>query len=366
MPSRGKCSSCDTAIGVKENYFKCASCAHQCHLKCDSRYFDVKERIADVTYQHFEKLGYRWFCQDCITNVSSSASIEENKIVKEIKNLCERVESVEKILSPNKAASLSYASVTKGEERALVVTHSDKKMSSKKIAKIVQKSFDPVFTRVSDLQVHENKCVIKSTLDETTLQEFADRIKSRLGNGCEATPMKRRKPRLKIIGNIRIEENEYNEGKLLHFIKKQNDFLNDDVEIKTVKKAGANTRLTDQIIIETSPRVYNAILKKGFIIVGFTKCKVYDANLVPRCYKCSGLGHFEKNCVSPTSKCPKCAGDHKLKECKSNEIKCANCDRANQHLKQKLDINHAAYNRNCPTSTHRTQMWRNSFENEIG
>jgi hypothetical protein len=365
MPPRGKCNKCDLDIGAKENFFKCAACDYQCHAKCDSRYFDVKERIADVTYQHFELMGFRWFCQKCTPNLSS---IEENVIVKEIKTLCERIGKIEKHLLPSEKESLTYATVAKGlPERALVIKNTNGKMSGKKMAKIVQSSFDPVFAKVSNLRVYEEKCVIKAKLDDENLQEFAKRIKNRLGKGCEAEPVKSRNPRVKIIGNIRIEENELDNEQLLSYIKKQNTFIPDDVEIKVVKKADAKTNLPDHIIIETTPRAYRTILKTGYLTVGYARCKVYDANSVPRCFKCSRLGHFEKNCSSESSiRCPKCAGSHKLKECYSDLLCCVNCEDANQKLKTKIDVHHAAFDRNCPQLARRNKILRSFFENENG
>jgi hypothetical protein len=324
----------------------------------------VKERIADVTYQHFEVMGFRWFCQKCTPNLSS---IEENVIVKEIKTLCERIGKIEKHLLPSEKELLTYANVAKGlPERALVITNSDGKMSGKKMAKIVESRINPVFAKVSNLQVYENKCVIKAKLDDDNLQEFANRIKKCLGKGCEAEPVKSRKPRLKIIGNIHIEEKQLIDQQLLDYIKQQNTFIQDDVEIKVVKKADAKTNLPDQIIIETTPRAYRTILKTGYLTVGYSRCKVYDANSVPRCFKCSQLGHFEKNCASTTICCPKCAGEHKLKECDSNEVRCINCETANQRLKTKIDVHHAAFDRNCPQLARRNKMLRRFFDVENG
>lgn len=373
MPPRGKCGTCEKTIGEKAIFFKCTTCDFQSHIKCDERFYYVKDRIADVTYQSFEMMGYRWFCLKCIhnvpdaiENVSTPPKSDESKIVNEIKNLCERVGNIEKLLSPG-AATSSYASVTKCEpERSLVVTHSNKNISSKKIAQIVTKSFDPVFAKVSELRVLRDKCVIKTNLDEENLATFAQKLTGCLGNGSEARPMKERKPRIKIVGNMHIESDLMNENNLKNFIKRQNAFIQDDFEIKFVKKAEAKSERPDQIIIETTPRAYKAILKVGHLLVAFTKCKVYDANTVPRCFKCSSLGHFEKNCSSTTVCCPKCMGKHRLKECKSNVLKCVNCVTSNQESKRRDDVSHAAFDRNCPTLARRTSVLRSFFENENG
>lgn len=367
MPPRGNCRSCDGVIGERDNFLKCATCDYQCHSKCDKRYIDLKKRITDETYQHFESLGFRWFCHECTSIVPKLKVDHESEILSEMKKLCERIGNIEKNLCIDEKTQLTYASVAKGEpERAIVIKHSDKKMSSMKIAKIVEKNFDPVFARVSNLQVFDDKCVIRANLDEKHLSEFADRIKSVVGKGCEAEPLKRKLPRLKIVGNIHVEQNELSNMRLLEMIKKQNTFIGNDIEIKAVKKADPKTNLSDQIIIETTPRAYNAILKAGHITVGFTRCKVYDANIVPRCYKCSLLGHFEKNCLSTKICCPKCLGAHRLKECKSTESKCINCEVSNQNVKHKVDINHPAFDRNCPTAAHRTKLLRSFFKDEKG
>lgn len=362
MPPRGNCSSCDVIISEKEIFFDCASCDYQCHAKCDKRYFDVKERIADITYKHFEKLGYRWFCNKCTQHVPNLHS-DESVVVKEIKSLSERIVNIEKLFLSNENKS-SYASVAKGEpERSLVITNSDKKMTSKKVAKIMCDNFDPVFAKVSALHVLDNKCVIKTKLDEENFQVYVTKIQSRLGKSCEVKPMKKRKPRVKIIGKF---TNECEYQNVASDLVKQNSFIQDGKEINVVKRSEVNIGTPLQIIIETSPRDYHAFLKVGYATIGYTRCKVYDANVVPRCFKCSKLGHFEKNCLSSTICCPKCAGNHRLKECKTTELKCTNCLIASEKSNRKIDTNHAAYDRNCPTSNHRTNALRSFFDNENG
>jgi hypothetical protein len=369
MPPRGKCSTCDGVIGEKEVLFKCAFCNHQCHAKCDKRYFDVKDRIADVTYQHFEKMGFRWFCQKCISDVSNPQN-EESVIVKEIKNLCERVNNVEKLLSPNNQPS-TYASIAKGvPEKTLVITHSDPKVTGKKIAKLMSQDISPVSSKVSAFYVRDHKCIMKTKLDDKGIGELSRVIEAKLvrigKGGGEAKPLKDRKPRLKIIGNFIDEELTYDKETIEDYIVKQNNFFQDKKEIQIVKFTKANQGKPDMLIIETSIRAYNAILKEGSIIINYTRCKVYDANIVPRCYKCARLGHFEKHCTSKSTCCPKCAGSHRLKDCKSNNMKCINCVSSNENSKRQIDVSHAAFDRACLTSVHRTNVLRSFFNVDNG
>lgn len=321
----------------------------------------MKERIAPVTYDHFERMGFRWFCLDCTPKISDLSSNCENKIIKEIKYLSERIEGIEKRLPPSESTP-TYASIAKSEtERTLVITHDDKKVTSRKIANIVSTNFDPVLQKVSSLHVLKNKCVLKTKLDEKKFDSFAKAIKNHIGDGCDAKPMKKRKPRLKILGCLNIERNKYTDEKIIELLRKQNNFIQDDDEIRIVKKEDARAGNIDLLIIETSPRAYRSILKAKKVLIGFFSCKVYDSNFAPRCYKCSELGHFEKNCKSPFTRCPKCCGFHKLKNCDSQVLKCINC--ANSFKEQD---DHAAYDKNCPTAAHQARVLRSFFEDEIG
>ena len=54
-----------------------------------------------------------------------------------------------------------------------------------------------------------------------------------------------------------------------------------------------------------------------------------------RCYKCNAYGHIAANCANKT-KCPRCLGEHSLKECpnKEAEKRCATCNSTNHHTGQ--------------------------------
>jgi hypothetical protein len=279
--------------------------------------------------------------------------------------------NVEKAVKPTEKTS--YAHITKsGPERALIITHVNK--NGKDIADKVMDTcgryrIDPVFSRISDMQVKDGKCVIKSKLDEKRLGELTKVIKEKVGSGCEIKIPNERKPRLKIVGDFRFDYNEDCGVKLDNvtlFIKNQNAFIPADEIITVVKSGSSKKGDNNYLIIETSPRLYKLMLDAGRITVGFWRCKVYDANIVPRCFKCSSLGHFEKSCTSNDIRCPKCSQDHRLKDCGSNDLNCVNCETANEGLRKKIDTHHAAYDRNCPTAARQSKLLRSRFEVENG
>lgn len=364
MPAKGTCSSCDVTIGEKELLLKCASCDYQCHAKCEERFSNVKGRIADVTYEQFEKMGYRWFCTNCTPNVSKACSSSfESELVNEIKKLSNRVGNIESLISPSEQKE-SYASVTKNNEKAIVITCKKRIPNpAMHMAREVNLKIDPVKNKVSGFHVMEKgeKCVLKTR--DGDIEKITDEIK-KLDKNFDVREMTKRKPRLKIVGCKGSNwESTCSDEKLCEYLKIQNECIGTEATIKIVKKESSKT-LDDHawMILEVCPETHRSILNKGFVFIKFARCRVYNANLVPRCYKCSRLSHYEKNCTSSELCCPKCAGEHKLKDCDSNNLKCINCITANQKLKTKIDVKHAAFDRKCPTLAHRQKTLKSFFE----
>lgn len=61
----------------------------------------------------------------------------------------------------------------------------------------------------------------------------------------------------------------------------------------------------------------------------------------------------------------KCAGEHNTAQCNSEVEKCSNCKWAVTTLKLKLDINHPAYDNNCPTYKRMIERELNSVNYNI-
>ena len=102
------------------------------------------------------------------------------------------------------------------------------------------------------------------------------------------------------------------------------------------------------IIVEVSANIFKKIMINGFLYVEFKRCYVSESVHIIRCYNCSGLGHYSKNCTVPKLICPKCTGEHKLVDCKATEMKCVNCINCNEKFKTHHNINHPANSPKCP------------------
>ena len=70
--------------------------------------------------------------------------------------------------------------------------------------------------------------------------------------------------------------------------------------------------------------------------VGYLSFKIKPFIREPlRCYKCNAYGHIAINCKN-NLKCPKCLGEHTIKEClnKEAEKRCVTCDRTSHYTGQ--------------------------------
>lgn len=60
--------------------------------------------------------------------------------------------------------------------------------------------------------------------------------------------------------------------------------------------------------------------------------------------------------------CSKCAGNHDWRECKADEIKCANCVEAVEKLGLKIDVNHSSRSVSCPVYQRKLKLERLKVE----
>lgn len=87
-------------------------------------------------------------------------------------------------------------------------------------------------------------------------------------------------------------------------------------------------------------------MKCGSAFVGYNSCLVNDAIEVIRCYRCSRYNHSSKNCKASLC-CPRCAGDHEVKDCEATALSCINCVTLAKSGGKVLDSAHAAWDSRC-------------------
>ncbi|XP_066157698.1 uncharacterized protein [Euwallacea fornicatus] len=106
----------------------------------------------------------------------------------------------------------------------------------------------------------------------------------------------------------------------------------------------------------------NKILTRGHIKVGWTKCRVEEADSPLRCYKCSRYGHSSRKCTvkdTMEGKCLNCSEKgHQAKNCK-NPPRCYACYKEGG---KNDNMDHKAQSVQCPAYKNAVQEWRRTLK----
>lgn len=101
------------------------------------------------------------------------------------------------------------------------------------------------------------------------------------------------------------------------------------------------------MVMRVAPYVYQALMKRGKISVGWEIFRVKKFTPVARCYKCQGHGHLQGTCTGGVS-CGRCAAAHPTRECTSDNVSCALC-RGSTRFASAAATHPATSAASCPT-----------------
>nr|CAI5820610.1 unnamed protein product [Callosobruchus analis] len=222
----------------------------------------------------------------------------------------------------------------------VVVKANSSSVSNDDIIADLQKNVNPPGLKLclNGIKKIKNGVIIKCE-DKKSQGILEEHVKNKLGSKYAINQTRLFKPRL-LINNIRFQENATHD-EILADLRTRNDIGDDEMKIVTTLKNG-NTLC---LVLEVSAALRKKLVCQGYIYVGFCKCSVTDHLGLLRCYKCSGLGHTEKNCKSSIV-CPICSGEHRLKDCSSDTLKCINCVKNNENYRTKFNVNHSSSDEN--------------------
>ena len=151
----------------------------------------------------------------------------------------------------------------------------------------------------------------------------------------------------------------------MNYVKVQNSqIIAENSELKLISFDPVKARLDRggrrskvfQAVVQLDIATYNKLLSAGQIFVGYDCCSVYDAIEITRCYNCCGYHHISAKCKLKAV-CPKCSGDHPVKECSSAVLKCVNCFGARNAMPD-IDFNHAAWDRGCAVFQQKLKLFK--------
>ena len=246
------------------------------------------------------------------------------------------------------------------KKHSIIVKANNKSLDTKKVIEIYKSKINAKTLKVgySNITPLSNKVVRIEFATEEGKEKVKEAVNKTTDLSAEDTRKRRPQIQLKGIHNS-VETDE-----IISIITEQNqavaealdgEDVSQHITLKTVLKN--RSPFLKNAIFETSPKLYNAILKSGRI--NLLNQKVYVCHYVPflQCLKCWGFGHTTKDHQRPETKLPTtdvcchCAGNHRVKDCPMNgngTPTCTNCKRSNTKLNKSESTNHRASSLSCP------------------
>lgn len=346
--SSDRVSQCSNCSSTTKREAQCFFCGYETHLSCDQRYKDNKVRLKSMDDVHnLMKSGFKYICIECTSSLSSMSSFV-SRLGAVVSSLDAKVSESESQLSRSNVMrnkGESYADALRGENVIMITSNNNGEVNRDIVKKKLSSAVAPEDFKISGFHnLPGNKVLLKSKGGD--IEKLVRDVRDNMGKKFEVKLIDKKKPKLKVIG---IEDEELSNEEIERTIKSQNDFLMESDEIKVIKsyKSGKN-KTTVSVIIEVDMRVHKSMLEKKLLFVGWSRCRVFDATQIARCYKCSRLWHIEHDCKNDLC-CAKCSGPHRLTECDSQVLKCVNCCESNEQQKLSLNTNHAANDPKCET-----------------
>jgi len=199
---------------------------------------------------------------------------------------------------------------------------------------------------VNSMRTLKDGRVLIVTRSKEEAETLTRNIRDKCGEKLEAKVHKPRDPRLKIL-NIPEEITVENIEETLLAQNPDLGLKKGEINPKFTYTTKRHVRnLVIEVSSQTRRKLMNNKAKLGWLV-----CNIEDYLVATRCFKCSRFSHRSRDCKGIET-CPLCAGNHTLKECKSQptEYKCINCHSYNLHNKNAhIKTNHASLDRNCPS-----------------
>lgn len=126
------------------------------------------------------------------------------------------------------------------------------------------------------------------------------------------------------------------------------------LKIRQLNRSKNGESRLENVILETSNEVKDALIGMGRVNVSHQKVHVEERSNFLQCFKCFGFGHTVKHCKSTDDICSICSiTGHRHEKCPSKDddavvSKCINCVKSNEKNKSSDATNHVAISRSCP------------------
>ena len=352
MGSKGEaCKICrDSKDKRKDGWIQCDFCTQWHHGSCVG--FTAPNKLIN------------WYCNDCKKEIQElrqkliECEEERDKLQMQLLNIDKISDNVVKlndavkvlrevaVSQPVANTRPSYADTLKAkkkEKKNLLIIES--KDPSQAVNAEMQSQLVDTLGNIQVIDTRENnKKIIMNFENEEIRNEAVQKINE--CNSIKVTPVKKYDPKIMLLDVYGCE----NQDNLLDTICERNSFLNgkkDKMQLILRKPSRYNEGYFNYLL-KCDPEIRKAIhMNDDKVCIGFGKYDVVDNYHITVCYHCQHRGHLAKNCPDKEKDklCPKCAGNHGIKECNvpADQRKCFSCSADNRD-----DVCHMANTRACP------------------
>lgn len=265
---------------------------------------------------------------------------------------------------PSTCSSMNYAKAVSAKASVIIKPKDESQSNTVTKADLLQ-GVNPIASGVSLSKVKTIKgggLVIACNTAESA-DKLRNEAGAKLSEKYTVRDAKSICPRIKIVG---VTE-EHDSETLVNFLRVQNENLfptNAKLEVVSFealksKNGGERSRRRRRVYqctVEVDIGSYRNALSYGQVFVGYDSCSVYDAVEVTRCFNCSGFNHTSSSCKQKIA-CPRCAGEHKVSDCKSETLKCINCFSLRK-TSPDIVYSHAAWDRGCKVYQHKLKLFK--------
>lgn len=254
----------------------------------------------------------------------------------------ELTKEIKKIIRDDK--KISYSETVKCNEPVVVIVPKNSEQKSEVTKAEIKNTISPTSNKVSGLRNAAKGAIVVECKNKEAVEKLRKEAVAKLGEKYDVNIPVSKNPRFKIVNMC----DKLSEETIINNIKKQNEFVNKKAVFKVIKIMEATKRRFPDFtaVVETDIDTYENILKNERLSIGWDRCRVFEHVYVNRCYKCLGFNHTANTCSNKKA-CSKCAEEHEMKDCNSDQTKCVNCLWAVKNLNIRLEVNHNAFSNEC-------------------
>lgn len=349
------CSLCEKEFNGDKVIGCEGKCAEWFHIEC-----------AGLTHKQYSVImtckTVKWFCERCFIDSEVKKARYIKTLTEEVRKLSIKFNKIDQESMPPVAENATFAETVRRriDENTLIIQAKSGENDAKKIQQQIKESIKPETLRIGVTNVRairSGKVAIEG-MSKSDAEKLRGEMELKLGGKYEIKQARMRKPQIKIVGF----GEEFTQEDLKDIVLKQNDLgeLDDDkLKVLNVYKNSYNKK---SAIVETSPEVFNIVMKLEKLKVGWSRCQVYEHTSILRCYRCNNYNHIAKECTHEKT-CGMCSSsNHETKDCGSGVKRCINCVKTNEALQLGLDVNHSVYDRSCRVYQRKIEMCQRRTE----